>query len=400
MLFSIFTIGVNYFRNLQVMMDRLDGVTDALLYAPTQEQYEQIKATPGVEVVGIRMSPGSETIPGARGFEIPLEHWYYDEAAWEYQILPMISDVVGTYPQDTLEIMLSTGTLKRLGIENPEVGMTIHLTQDYQLSGWFTDYKSEDRVLRSESGIREIYSEFWGWDSCQLGVCWSEKGTWETLQQIPLTDAQCWVSTSQRSVVSLEQVLGLLGFTALLILVGSCLFVSNILSLSVQHDIRFYGMLKTLGTTPRQLRTLVRAKAILAALAGLVPGMLAAMLLCLEVVPRALETLTNDNMSPDRDLLPRYLPGHYSVCGPHGGPEQLEAGPAGGKNLPHAGPVLYWTARGTPRESRAADRTALHGPAQRVPAEKAGCPGLCLPHPGGGTHSGGKQCVPPGYAGV
>lgn len=297
MLFSIFTIGVNYFRNLQVMMDRVDGVTDALLYAPTQEQYEQIKATPGVEVVGIRMSPGSETIPGARGFEIPLQHWYYDEAAWEYQILPMISDVVGTYPQDTLEIMMSTGTLKRLGIENPEVGMTIHLTQDYQLSGWFTDYKSEDRVLRSESGIREIYSEFWGWDSCQLGVCWSEEGTWETLQQIPLTDAQYWVSTSQRSVVSLEQVLGLLGFTALLILVGSCLFVSNILSLSVQHDIRFYGMLKTLGTTSRQLRTLVRAKAILAALAGLVPGMLAAMLLCLEVVPRALETLTNDNMS-------------------------------------------------------------------------------------------------------
>lgn len=303
MLFSIFTIGVNYFRNLQVMMDRLDGVTDALLYAPTQEQYEQVQATPGVEVVGIRMSPGSETIPGAMGFEIPLQHWYYDEAAWEYQILPMLSDVVGTYPQDTLEVMMSIDTLKRLGIDHPEVGMTIHLTQDYQLTGWFTDYKSEDRVLRSESGARELYPEFWGWDSCQLGVCWSEEETWETLQQIPLTDAQYWVSTSQRSVVSLEQVLGLLGFTALLILVGSCLFVSNILSLSVQHDIRFYGMLKTLGTTPRQLRTLVRAKAILAALAGLVPGMLAAMLLCLEVVPRALETLTNDNMS----AMPRTL---------------------------------------------------------------------------------------------
>lgn len=74
MLFSIFTIGVNYFRNLQVMMDRLDGVTDALLYAPTQKQYEQIKATPGVEVVGIRMSPGSETIPGALDIDIPLQH--------------------------------------------------------------------------------------------------------------------------------------------------------------------------------------------------------------------------------------------------------------------------------------------------------------------------------------
>ena len=297
MLFSIFTIGVNYFRNLQVMMDRLDGVTDAILHAPTQEQYEQVQATPGVEVAGIRIWIGQETIPGARGFEIPLQHWYYDEEAWEHQILPMLSDVVGTYPQDTLAVMISVDTLKRLGIDDPEIGMTIHLTRDYQLTGWFTDYKSEDRVLRSESGAREIYSEFWGWESCQLGVCWSEEETWDTLQQIPLTDVQHWEPTPQRSVVSLEQVLGLLGCTALLILVGSCLFVSNILSLSVQHDIRFYGMLKTLGTSPRQLRTLVRAKAILAALAGLVPGLLAAMLLCLEVVPRALETLTNDNMS-------------------------------------------------------------------------------------------------------
>ena len=77
MLFSIFTIGVNYFRNLQVMMDRLDGVTDAILHAPTQEQYEQVQATPGVEVAGIRIWIGQETIPGARGFEIPLQHWYY-----------------------------------------------------------------------------------------------------------------------------------------------------------------------------------------------------------------------------------------------------------------------------------------------------------------------------------
>lgn len=297
MLFSIFTIGVNYFRNLQTMMDRLDGVTDAILHAPAQEQYEQVQATPGVEVAGIRIWIGQETIPGARGFEIPLQHWYYDEAAWEHQILPMLSDVVGTYPQDMLEVMMSIDTLKRLGIDNPEIGMTIHLTRDYQLSGWFTDYKSEDRVLRSESGIREIYPEFWGWDSCQLGVCWSGEETWDALQQISLTEAQYWVSTAQRSAVPTENIVGLLGFTTLLILVGGYLFVSNILSLAVQHDIRFYGMLKTLGTSPRQLRTLVRAKAMLAALAGLVPGMLAAMLLCLEVVPRALETLTNDNMS-------------------------------------------------------------------------------------------------------
>lgn len=31
MLFSIFTIGVNYFRNLQVMMDRLDFLLDSMV---------------------------------------------------------------------------------------------------------------------------------------------------------------------------------------------------------------------------------------------------------------------------------------------------------------------------------------------------------------------------------
>ena len=134
MLFSIFTIGVNYFRNLQVMMDRLDGVTDALLYAPTQEQYEQIKATPGVEVVGIRMSPGSETIPGARASRFP---WSTGTTTRQPGNTRFSHDLRCGWnlPQDTLEIMLSTGILKRLGIENPEVGMTIHLTQDYQLSG-------------------------------------------------------------------------------------------------------------------------------------------------------------------------------------------------------------------------------------------------------------------------
>lgn len=135
MLFTVFTIGVNYFRNLQTMMDRLDGVTDALLYAPTREQYEQILATPGVETAGVRVWLGSETIAGALGGHIPLQHWYYDETAWEHQILPMLSGVVGTYPQDTLEVMLSAGTLERLGIDDPEVGMTVRLTRDYRLSG-------------------------------------------------------------------------------------------------------------------------------------------------------------------------------------------------------------------------------------------------------------------------
>mgnify|MGYP002295052973 CR=1 FL=1 len=49
--------------------------------------------------------------------------------------------------------------------------------------------------------------------------------------------------------------------------------------ISVTNDIRFYGLLKTIGTTPRQLRRIIRIQALLLSLVGIPLGLLLGWLL-------------------------------------------------------------------------------------------------------------------------
>ena len=44
--------------------------------------------------------------------------------------------------------------------------------------------------------------------------------------------------------------------------------------ISVAGDIRFYGLLKTIGTTPRQLKRIIRQQALLLCLIGIPAGLL------------------------------------------------------------------------------------------------------------------------------
>ncbi len=44
----------------------------------------------------------------------------------------------------------------------------------------------------------------------------------------------------------------------LLIIFTGYLIIYNVFQISVTGDIRFYGLLKTIGTTPRQLRRIIR----------------------------------------------------------------------------------------------------------------------------------------------
>ena len=52
------------------------------------------------------------------------------------------------------------------------------------------------------------------------------------------------------------------------------LIIYNIFQISVAGDIRFYGLLKTIGTTPRQLKRIIRQQALLLCLIGIPAGLL------------------------------------------------------------------------------------------------------------------------------
>ncbi len=60
----------------------------------------------------------------------------------------------------------------------------------------------------------------------------------------------------------------------LLVIFTGYLIIYNIFQISVAGDIRFYGLLKTIGTTPRQLKRIIRQQALLLCLIGIPVGLL------------------------------------------------------------------------------------------------------------------------------
>lgn len=66
----------------------------------------------------------------------------------------------------------------------------------------------------------------------------------------------------------------LVGSILFVIMLSGYLIVYNIFYISVTNDIKFYGLLKTIGMTNRQLRRIVRKQALMLCLAGVPAGLL------------------------------------------------------------------------------------------------------------------------------
>lgn len=80
------------------------------------------------------------------------------------------------------------------------------------------------------------------------------------------------------SGVSKELLLGGI-FIVALILLASYLIIYNIFKISVEKDIRLYGQLKTIGTSPKQIRYMIRRQGMLLSVVGIPVGLAAGCLL-------------------------------------------------------------------------------------------------------------------------
>ena len=71
----------------------------------------------------------------------------------------------------------------------------------------------------------------------------------------------------------------------LLIIFTGYLIIYNVFQISVAGDIRFYGLLKTIGTTPRQLRRIIRLQALALSAAGIPIGLVVGWLIGGQLTP-------------------------------------------------------------------------------------------------------------------
>lgn len=307
---TVFSIGFSLGKNLNTMMLREQGTKAAVfLDSPTETQIAQAKQCDHLNAAGLQIEAGSAQKPENSGTKIALR--YYDKTEWEENFLPAVSDVTGNYPTNKMEIMLSKAALDALEVSQPKSQMDITVTVDgeqqiFQLSGWFTDY------CYTAGGFQGFVSKAY---TDSLGLTIEENGTLSMSEKVGAQsvlleelDRQVTLEKGQEidSTYDVQDENGsnvlvavvCMALVGLIIVFSGYLLIYNVMYISVTKDIRFYGMLKTIGTSPKQIRKMVRIQAFRLSAVGIPAGILLGTLVSFVAVPYAMKLFGTNGVMP------------------------------------------------------------------------------------------------------
>ena len=205
--------------------------------------------------------------PGQSGLSLYL----YAEENWDTWSRPLFTDIQGNYPVKENEVMMSAWLLKRLGIE-PVIGCEIPLSvtwedrdvageETFVLSGCYTDTSyidtaSRQKVLVSKEALKNHngQAELVGF-SFTAGQF--QKKLAEIREELQVSGQQNFrILGGQGFHLSLKD-MGTALAVILFFMLDGFLMIYNINTISVTKDIQFYGLLKTIGTAPGQLKRLM-----------------------------------------------------------------------------------------------------------------------------------------------
>ena len=303
---SLFTIVMSLNSSYQMYTFRqVGGYCHGTFKEVTEEQIKNISAHPNVKATGKRITIGY--MDSGIFAKAPAEVSFMDDNCTEWSFA---APTVGHKPQGKKEITMDTDALKLLGVA-PELGAEIELsftvgslsampyekTDTFTLVGWweYDDISPVHYINISEGYAKEIEAEAMSKGlepfrvdlnvmlasginirgqmeqvDLDLGYAWDETGEGE-LVRIGVN----WGYTSSQLGESMDAatLLAIVAFLALVIFTGY-LIIYNIFQISVTGDIRFYGLLKTIGVTPRQLKRIIRQQALFLCVAGIPAGLL------------------------------------------------------------------------------------------------------------------------------
>ena len=321
---SLFTIAMSINDGFQQSNFRqVGGFSHGGFKYLTEEQFNNLKDDPLIDQWGMRRFIGMPTEVPFNKSHVEVSYADANEAHWMY-----CDPVEGRLPQEgTDEAATDTHVLELLGVE-PEIGARFTIsfdvdghttTQTFTLCGWWeydeaivanhilipesradaildevgTVPPGEDGMTGSwnldvmlKSGSRHIANdiaqilESHGYqdqsagaaDYIHTGVNWGYTG------------AQLSDNLDPSVVIAVAAMLLLIIFTGYLI-------IYNVFQISVTNDIRFYGLLKTIGTTPRQLRRIIRQQALTLSLAGIPLGLVLGWLIGGQLTPAIVSQL-------------------------------------------------------------------------------------------------------------
>ena len=306
---SVFSVGMSLVESVKMEQIRFAGTTaHAAVGHPTTEQIQQLHALDYVKEVGTGNSVGVVQNTADMG-NISLTLHYFDKTEWEELRAPAYVDIVGNYPEKENEIMVSRGVLERMGIDTPSIGMEIPLTyytdsenrdsiiqETFTLSGWFTSYafvqstETADVIFVSHA-LSQRYGKTVENDGSASILFVDESRVSEYCNALvadlgltedqPIAIVQLYDTDSSQEIATL---LSLCAIAVFLIFTGY-LLIYNILYISISRDVQFYGLLKTIGATPKQIKRVVIRQVMRLCLIGIPIGVILSLLLSLWAVP-------------------------------------------------------------------------------------------------------------------
>ncbi len=294
---TIFTIGFSDAYNLMQMYLRQQG-TRASVYLdrPTDDQIRQIKECKTVEAAGLRIYTGTIS-DEEESYHYPV--FYYDNTEIEKNLTPAIGEITGHFPKTENEIMMPWHVLENIGITNPLLDSTVEVMlddqkQEFVLCGWYQGYSMINPIL-----VSKCYTDALGLSFDTDGqLCISARNgnsddTYdEIVDHVVLRDDQglnIKYDVMQEKNQTRFGILLAVSLISILIMISGYLLIYNVMYISVAKDIRFYGMLKTIGTTSKQIKTLVKKQAMYLAIVGITAGLLLGTLVSFLVVPKFMD---------------------------------------------------------------------------------------------------------------
>lgn len=281
----------------------------------TWEQYEKVAADPAIKDISYNIFIGFGENPEFSKMHTEIRYVEEKDAEWSF-CMP----TTGSLPQSEKEAAVSESILDALGVPH-ELGVKIHIEftsrgqkykDEFTLCGfWEQDLVSDSNNIYLSREYSEKVAPTWhdgdGYASStadldHISGCvnpsiwfsnsWDIEGKVDALKERcgfdnTVNDGINWAyAGSKMDVQSILLVVGLL----FLIGVSGYLIIYNIFYISVAADIHFYGLLKTIGTTKRQLSKIVRRQAYLLCLIGIPAGLLAGYFIATWLMPIIMKT--------------------------------------------------------------------------------------------------------------
>ena len=315
---SLFTIALSINEGFQQSNFRqVGGFSHGGFKYMTQAQFNELKDDPLISQWGERRYLGMPTETPFNKSHVEISYSDTNEANWMF-----CDPVEGSLPQEgTDQAATDTHVLELLGIE-PEIGAEFTLTfdvdghettQTFTLCGWweYDEAIVANRVLIPESRVNEVLAEVgvdpdnpddgmtgrWNLDvMLKSGSRHIEQDLNQILENHGYQSENAgdnyidtgvnWGYTGARmsDLVDPMTVIAIVAVVLLIIFTGY-LIIYNVFQISVAGDIRFYGLLKTIGTTPRQLRRIIRLQALSLSAVGIPIGLVLGWLIGGQLTP-------------------------------------------------------------------------------------------------------------------